>query len=306
MIEKEKKIWMDGEWIDWEQAQVHVLIHSLHYGLGVFEGIRAYRHPDDRPVIFRLEEHLTRLFDSCRLISMDLKWTNEELTEACRNIISLNEMKEGYIRPLVFAGDHAMGLYAPDNPIRACIIAWKWGPYLGRDSLKAGIHCKISSFARHHVNISLVKAKLTGQYTNSILARKEAKLAGYDEAILLDSQGYLAEGTGENLFLIKKGVLYTPDASCSILDGITRNTILTLAREEGIPTVETRLTRDQLYLADEAFLTGTAAELIPIREVDNRLIGERQAGPITRHLQQRYFNIVTGHDQTHPEWYTYV
>ena len=215
-------------------------------------------------------------------------------------------MAEGYIRPMVFVGEGAMGIYVPNNPIRATVIAWKWGAYLGEEALKKGIRCKISSFARHHINISLAKAKMMGQYTNSVLAKREAKLGGYDEAIMLDSSGYVSEGSGENIFLVKKGVLHTPDLSSSILEGITRDTILQIAREEGIPVHEGRITRDQLWLADECFFTGTAAEVTPVREVDDRAVGDGTVGPITRRLQERFFDIVRGSDNSHVEWLTKV
>jgi branched-chain amino acid aminotransferase len=234
------------------------------------------------------------------------RFTKEQLETACVELLRVNGMEEGYLRPLVYLGDGAMGVYAPNNPVRTSVIAWKWGSYLGDEALANGIRCKISSFARHHVNISLAKGKITGQYTNSVLAKREAKMGGYDEAIMLDAQGYVSEGSGENLFVVKHGVLITPDLSSSILEGITRDTVLTLAREEGIPVHETRLTRDQLWLADEAFFTGTAAELTPIREVDNRPIGEGAVGPITKRLQARFFDVVRGGDTSHPEWLTKV
>jgi branched-chain amino acid aminotransferase len=215
-------------------------------------------------------------------------------------------MTDGYIRPMIFVGEGAMGLYAPTNPIRTSIIAWSWGAYLGEEALKTGIRAKISSFARHHINISLAKAKMTGQYTNSVLAKREAKLGGYDEAILLDANGYVSEGSGENIFVVKRGTLYTPDLSCSILEGITRDTMIALARDMGLPVVEGRITRDQLWLADEVFFTGTAAEVTPVREVDNRTVGEGSVGPITRKIQARFFDVVRGTDASHPEWLTRV
>ena len=306
MVEKLKKIWLDGEMIDWDDATVHVLTHSLHYGVGAFEGIRAYKHKDGTTQIFRLREHIDRLFDSCKLVLMQPKFNREQLMQACIETIRVNGLAEGYLRPLIFVGDGAMGVYAPDNPVRATVIAWKWGTYLGEDALLKGIRCKISSFARHHINVSLAKGKISGQYTNSVLAKREVKLAGYDEAIMLDPNGYVSEGSGENIFLVKGGALLTPDLSSSILEGITRDSVLTLAREENIPVQETRLTRDQLWLADEAFFTGTAAELTPIREVDNRAIGDGTVGPITKRLQARFFDVVRGGDTTHPEWLTKV
>jgi branched-chain amino acid aminotransferase len=225
---------------------------------------------------------------------------------ACMETLRQNEMVDGYIRPLVYMGEGAMGIYAPQNPVRTTIIAWKWGSYLGDEALKNGIRAKVSSFARLHVNVSLAKGKITGQYTNSVLAKREAKFAGYDEAILLDTNGYVSEGSGENIFVVRKGVLYTPDLSCSILEGITRETVMTLARELGLPVVETRLTRDQLWLADEVFMTGTAAEVTPVREIDDRSIGEGSTGPITKKIQARFFEVVRGSDSSHPEWLTRV
>jgi branched-chain amino acid aminotransferase len=306
MVDKLQKIWMDGELVDWDEAKVHVLTYSLHYGLAAFEGIRAYKRANGGTYVFRLKDHVDRLYDTCKLTLLQPKFTREQIHAACVDTLRANGMAEGYIRPLIFLGDGAMGIYAPNNPVRAAVICWKWGAYLGEEALKRGIRCKISSFARHHINIGLSKAKMTGQYTNSVLAKREAKFAGYDEAILLDTSGYVSEGSGENIFIIKKGVLHTPDLSSSILEGITRDTILQLAREEGLPVQEGRITREQLWLADEAFLTGTAAEVTPIREVDDRTIGEGGMGPITRRLQERFFEVVRGNDASHPEWLTKV
>ncbi len=305
-VEKGRKIWVDGEFVDWDAAQVHVLTHSLHYGLAAFEGIRAYKRADGATYVFRLREHVERLFDSCRMALLVPKPTREAVEQACVETLRQNGMDDGYIRPIVFVGEGAMGIYAPHNPVRTSVIAWKWGAYLGDDALKNGIRAKISSLSRLHVNVSLAKAKITGQYTNSILAKREAKFGGYDEAILLDTSGYVSEGSGENIFVVKKGVLYTPDLSCSILEGITRDSVMTLARELGLPVVEARLTRDQLWLADEVFLTGTAAEVTPVREIDNRTIGGGSMGPITKRLQTRFFEVVRGSDASHPEWLTRV
>jgi branched-chain amino acid aminotransferase len=306
MVDKVQKIWLDGELVPWDDARVHLLTHSLHYGLGAFEGIRAYARADGQSYVFRLREHVDRLFDSCKLILLEPKFTRDAIANACTELLRKNGMPEGYLRPIVFVGDGAMGIYAPNNPVRTAIAAWKWGAYLGEEALKKGIRCKISSFARHHVNVSLAKAKMMGQYTNSVLAKREAKLGGYDEAILLDTQGYVSEGSGENIFVVKKGVLLTPDLSSSILEGVTRDTIIKLAREEGIPVEEGRITRDQLWLADEAFFTGTAAEITPIREVDDRAIGDGTVGVVTRRLQERFFGIVRGSDTSHVEWLTKV
>jgi branched-chain amino acid aminotransferase len=306
MVDKVKKIWSDGEFVEWDDAKFHVLTHSFHYGLGVFEGIRAYRRGNGRTAIFRLDAHLERLFDGCRLCMLEPRVTPSQLAEAHLELLRQNQMDEGYLRPMIYIGDGAMGVFPGNNPIRSLVVAWKWGAYLGADALKSGIRTKISSWQRHHINVSLAKGKIMGQYTNSVLAKREAKLGGYDEAILLDTQGYVSEGSGENLFLVKKGVLITPPLSSSILAGITRDTVITLAREEGIPVSEERVTRDQLYLADETFFTGTAAEITPIREVDDRKIGDGKPGPLTLRIQKRFFDLVKGNDESHPEWFSYV
>jgi len=304
MVDKQQKIWMDGEMVEWDAAQVHVLTHSLHYGLGAFEGIRAYKRGNGQSAVFRLKEHIDRLFDTCKMTLLMPRFSREQISQACLDVLRANGMNEGYLRPIVYLGEGAMGIYAPNNPIRSSIIAWRWGAYLGDEALKKGIRCKISSFARHHINVSLAKAKMMGQYTNSVMAKREAKFGGYDEAILLDTQGFVSEGSGENIFIVKNGVLMTPDLSSSILAGITRDTVITLAREEGFTVQECRITRDQLWLADEAFFTGTAAEVTPIREVDDRTIGEGAPGPITKRLQARFFDVVKGSDTSHPEWLT--
>jgi branched-chain amino acid aminotransferase len=306
MVDKVKKIWLDGELVDWDAANVHLMTHSLHYGLAAFEGIRAYKRADGGTYVFRLHEHVDRLFDSCKMCLLKPEYTREQVIRVCGEVLRANGMTEGYLRPMVFVGEGAMGIYAPTNPVRTAVIAWKWGAYLGEEALKNGIRAKISSFARHHINVSLAKAKMTGQYTNSVLAKREAKLAGYDEAILLDSNGYVSEGSGENIFVVRKGVITTPDLSCSILEGITRDTVITLARELGMTVVEGRLTRDQLWLGDEVFLTGTAAEVTPVREVDNRTVGDGTVGPLTKRIQQRFFEVVRGSDTSHPEWLTKV
>jgi len=304
MVDRLEKIWLDGNLVPWDEAKVHVLTHTLHYGLGAFEGIRAYKRADGRSAVFRLREHIDRLFDSAKLLLMPMPYTREQVIAGSLELLRANKLEEAYLRPIAFVGEGAMGIYAPNNPTRISIIAWKWGAYLGHEALADGIRGKIASFARNHVNIALNKAKMMGQYTNSILAKREAKLGGYDEAILLDAQGYVSEGSGENIFMVRKGTLVTPPLSASILAGITRDTILTLAREEGIPVAEDRITRDELWLADEAFFTGTAAEVTPIREIDNRAIGEGKPGPITKRLQARFFEVVKGSDATHPEWLT--
>jgi branched-chain amino acid aminotransferase len=305
MVDRLDKIWMDGTLVPWDDAKVHVLTHSLHYGLGAFEGIRAYKRADGRTSVFRLREHIDRLLDSAKLLLMPMPFDREQLIKGCVDVLRANKLAEGYIRPIAFVGEGAMGIYV-NNPTKVSIVAWKWGAYLGQEGLTQGIRAKISSFARHHINVGLNKAKMMGQYTNSILAKREAKLGGYDEAILLDPTGYVSEGSGENIFIVRKGCLCTPPLSSSILAGITRDTVLTLAREEGLTVHEERITRDELYLADEVFFTGTAAEVTPIREVDNRQIGEGKPGPVTKRLQSRYFDVVKGSDTTHPEWLTPV
>jgi branched-chain amino acid aminotransferase len=306
MVDKVEKIWMDGELVNWDDAKVHVLTHTIHYGLGAFEGIRAYKRTDGSTTIFRLRDHIERLLNSCKLINLKPRYSEEQLCKSCVELVRHNRMDEAYLRPLVYVGEGAMGVHAPNNPVRAFIVAYKWGAYLGHEALEGGIRAKISSWQRHHINVSLAKAKMMGQYTNSVLAKGEAKLGGYDEAILLDTQGFVSEGSGENLFLVKKGTLYTPPLYASILAGITRDAVLTIAREEGMPVSEEMLTRDQLYLADEAFFTGTAAEITPIREVDHRTIGAGTMGDVTRRLQERFYAIAKGSDASHPEWLTRV
>lgn len=306
MVDKLSKIWLDGELVAWDEARIPILTHSLHYGLGAFEGIRAYKRENGKSYVFRLREHIDRLFDTCRMVLLAPKFTRDQLMQACIDTLRANGLEEGYLRPVVFLGEGAMGIYAPNNPVRTSVIAWKWGAYLGDEALKSGIRAKISSFARHHINVSLAKAKMMGQYTNSVLAKREAKFGGYDEAILLDANGFVSEGSGENIFIVKKGVIHTPDLSSSILEGITRDTIITIAREMGLTVQEGRITRDQLWLADEVFFTGTAAEVTPVREVDNRPIGDGVVGPITKKLQTKFFDIVRGSDASHSEWLTAV
>jgi len=305
MVEKAKLIWLDGEFIPWEQAQVHILTHTLHYGLGVFEGIRAYHCADGRTAIFRLPEHIRRLFDSAHVMQMEIPFSQQHIEEVCAEILRLNGQKEAYLRPLVFVGDGVMGLNPAGNAIRVAVISWVWGAYLGDEGLMKGVRVKTSAFTRHHVRIMMTKTKTVGNYVNSILAKREAIQSGFDEAILLDTEGYVAEASGENIFMVKAGVVKTPPLT-SILPGITRDCILTLARDLGIPVKEGRFSLDDLYLADEAFLTGTAAELTPIREVDGRVIGSGKPGPITQQLQPAYFAVVKGQDQRYERWLTYI
>jgi branched-chain amino acid aminotransferase len=306
MVDKVKKVWLDGEFVDWDDAKIHVLTHSFHYGLAAFEGIRAYKRADGGTYVFRLREHIDRLFDSCKMCLLKPEFTREQVMAACCETLRTNGMSDGYLRPMVFIGEGAMGIYAPSNPVRTLVAGWKWGAYLGEEALRNGIRAKMSSFARLHVNVNLAKAKVTGQYTNSVLAKREAKLAGYDEAILLDANGYVSEGSGENIFVVRKGIIYTPDLSCSILEGITRDSVIALARESGLTVVEERITRDQLWLADEVFFTGTAAEVTPVREVDNRTVGDGTVGPVTKRIQARFFEVARGNDTSHPEWLTRV
>lgn len=304
MADRDGVIWYDGELVPWRNATTHVLTHTLHYGMGVFEGVRAYNTPDGT-AIFRLEAHTDRLFDSAHIMGMKIPFTKEEINEATRAAVRENNLESAYIRPMAFYGSEAMGLRASGLKVQVIVAAWHWGAYMGDEALKVGIKVRTSSFTRHHVNISMTRAKANGNYINSMLALQEAISGGADEAMLLDPEGYVAEGSGENIFLVKNGVVYTPEVT-SCLNGITRNTILTLAEELGIPVVEKRITRDEVYIADEAFFTGTAAEVTPIREVDGRQIGAGRRGPVTEKLQTAYFDLVTGKTSAHAEWRTLV
>ncbi|MBX9757004.1 MAG: branched-chain amino acid transaminase [Pseudomonadaceae bacterium] len=304
MADRDGVIWYDGELVPWRDATTHVLTHTLHYGMGVFEGVRAYNTPEGT-AIFRLEAHTDRLFDSAHIMNMKIPFTKEELNEATRAAVRENNLESAYIRPMVFYGSEAMGLRATGLKVRVIVAAWHWGAYMGEEALKTGIKVRTSSFTRHHVNISMTRAKANGNYINSMLALQEAISGGADEAMLLDTEGYVAEGSGENIFLVRNGVVYTPEVT-SCLNGITRNTILTLAAELGIQVIEKRITRDEVYIADEAFFTGTAAEVTPIREVDGRTIGIGSRGPVTEKLQKAYFDLVTGQTSAHSEWRTLV
>ncbi len=300
---KTEKIWLDGQLIPWDDAKVHVLTHALHYGMAVFEGIRAYEGKQGT-AIFRHREHAKRLLDSGHILMMKIPYTVEQIMEATREVMRVNKLKHGYIRPIAFIGDGEMGLHAVDNPIRVMIAAWPWGTYLGEEGLKKGIRCKISSFSRHHINSSLNKAKASANYVNSILAKREAIKGGYQEAILLDTEGYVAEATGENIFMVKDGVVKTTPKGAAILDGITRASVIQLLGEMKTPiqVVEQKFTRDELYLADEIFLTGTAAEITPVREVDDRQIGAGIPGPITKQVQDLFFRIVRGEEERYLSW----
>lgn len=295
---------MDGSFVEWADANVHVMTHSLHYGLAAFEGIRCYKGKTGS-AIFRLPEHVDRLFESAHISMLEMPYDKKQVANAIVETVRVNRFDACYIRPLVFIGHGAMGLYPGDNPIRLAIAAWKWGAYLGEDALAKGMRACISSFTRHHVNVSMTRGKISGYYVNSILAKREAKANGYDEAILLDPEGYVSEGTGENVFMVRKGRIKTTPLT-SILEGITRNSVIDLAREQGIPVSEERFTRDELYIADEVFVTGTAAELTPVRELDNRRIGTGKPGSITQALQQRFFSTVRGEDSSHESWLTRI
>jgi len=304
-LEKTEKIWFDGELIAWDAARVHVLTHTLHYGLGVFEGIRCYETKTGTPNIFRLPEHVDRLIGSAHILGIVVPFSADDLLRACIETVSANRMKSCYIRPLIFLGDGEMGLAAIHNPIRVAIAVWPWGAYLGEEGVQKGVRLKTSSFQRPHVNTSMTKAKTVGNYVNSILASREAKSSGFDEAMLLDTDGYVAECSGENIFVVKEGrVKTTPHTS--ILPGITRNTVLTLLRDAGVECEEQRFSRDEAYLADEAFMTGTAAEVTPVREIDGRRIGAGHPGPITRALQEQYAAVVRGDDERYGHWLTPV
>ena len=288
-----EKIWFDGELVRWEDAKVHVLSHGLHYGTAYFEGIRCYELADGRSAIFRLEDHLQRLADSGKILGFPLPYTVERLCQATQEVIRANNLKACYVRPLAFLGLGELGLYAPKNPVNVCIAVWPWGAYLGDDGIKNGIRAKVSSYTRHHVNATMTKSKTSANYVNSVLAKAEVKKAGYDEAIMLDTEGYVSEASGENIFIVRGGKIKTTPLT-SILPGITRDSIIVLARDKAYEVIEERFTRDELYLADEAFFTGTAAELTPIREVDDRQIGEGRRGPITEDIQSTFFDVIKG------------
>lgn len=303
-MDKSEWIWMDGKFVPWAEANVHVLTHTLHYGLGTFEGVRCYKLVDGRSAIFRLPEHVRRLRDSAHILGIEIPFSQEELSEACLETLRRNRLDECYVRPLVFLGDGEMGL-AATNPVRVAIAAWRWGAYLGDEGKQKGITAKISSFHRLHSNTLMSKAKTVGNYVNSILASQEARSGGFGEALMLDTEGFVAEGSGENLFVVRDGVVRTPGAH-SILPGITRDTAIRLLRESGLDVREERVTRDDLYVADEIFLTGTAVEVTPVREVDRRRVGDGTPGPVTRQMQKRYDEVVRGGDPKHASWLSYL
>jgi branched-chain amino acid aminotransferase len=304
MADRDGWIWMDGQFVPWRDAKIHVLTHTLHYGMGVFEGVRAYK-TDSGSAIFRLKEHTQRLLNSAKIFQMKVPYDAATLADAQCEVVRRNNLESCYLRPLVWIGSEKMGIRAIDNTIHCAIAAWPWGAYLGEEGLSKGIRVKTSSFARHHVNVSLVRAKACGYYINSILANQEVTANGYDEALLLDTEGYVSEGAGENVFIVRGGKIYTPDlASC--LDGITRDAVLTMAQDMGIQVVEKRITRDEMYCADEAFFSGTAAEITPIRELDDRTIGAGSRGPITEKLQSLFFDVVSGKAPAYRHWITQI
>ena len=304
MADRDGVIWYDGKMVPWREATTHVLTHTLHYGMGVFEGVRAYETPNGA-AIFRLQEHTDRLFRSAHILGMKMPFDKATINEAQRAVVRENGLKSGYLRPMAFYGAEAMGISAKNLSVHVIVAAWPWGAYLGQEALERGIRVKTSSFSRHHSNVTMCKAKANGNYMNSILAHKEAEMDGYDEALLLDVDGFVSEGSGENIFIVRDRKLYTPDPS-SALVGLTRDTIIQLAEENGLQVIEKRITRDEVYIADEAFFTGTAAEVTPIRELDNRVIGEGARGPITAKLQAAYFDCVYGRSPAHAEWLTPV
>ncbi|MBN9370292.1 branched-chain amino acid transaminase [Hydrogenophaga sp. YM1] len=305
MSDRDGKIWMDGQLVDWRDAKIHVLTHTLHYGCGAFEGVRAYDTVNGT-AIFRLQEHTERLFNSAKILRMKIPFTVEQVNEAQKDVIRANGLKSGYIRPLTWIGDKKLGVSPKGNTIHLSVAAWAWGAYLGDEGMKRGIRVKTSSYTRHHVNITMTQAKAVSNYTNSILANTEATDEGYDEALLLDSSGFVSEGAGENIFVVKGGVIYTPDLSAGALNGITRNTVFHIAKDLGLEIVQKRITRDEVYIADEAFFTGTAAEVTPIRELDRIELGSGSRGPITEKIQSAFFDIVNGRNPKYAHWLTKV
>jgi branched-chain amino acid aminotransferase len=305
MSDRDGKIWMDGEMVNWRDAKIHVLSHTLHYGCGAFEGVRAYQTPKGT-AIFRLREHTERLFNSAKILRMKIPFSIEQVMDAQRAVVRENKLESAYLRPLTWIGDKKLGVSPKGNTIHLMVAAWTWGAYLGEEGLSRGIRVKTSSYTRHHVNITMTQAKAVSNYTNSILANMEATDDGYDEAMLLDSAGFVSEGAGENLFVIKDGVVYTPDLSAGALNGITRNTIFSICKDLGLEIKEKRITRDEVYICDEAFFTGTAAEVTPIRELDRIELGRGSRGPITEKIQTAFFEIVKGRNPKYAEWLTLV
>jgi len=304
MADRDGVIWYDGKLVPWREATTHVLTHSLHYGLAVFEGLRAYK-TDAGTAIFRLKEHTDRLFNSAHIFMMKMPWDKETVLEAQKEVVRANKLDACYVRPIAFYGSEKMGVSPKGAQVHLAIAAWPWGAYLGADGLEKGIRVKTASFARHHINVTMCRAKFSGTYANSILANQEALEHGYDEAMLLDVDGYVAEGSGENLFIVKNGKLYEPELTSALI-GITRDAVITMARDSGLEVEARRLTRDDVYIADEAFFTGTAAEITPIRELDSRVIGSGKRGPITEKLQSTFFDLVNGRSKKYQQWLTYV
>ncbi len=302
MSDRDGKIWMDGQMVEWRDAKIHVLTHTLHYGCGAFEGVRAYKTADGGTSIFRLEEHTDRLFNSAKILRMVIPFTKEQVMNAMRASVRDNGLESAYIRPLIWIGDKRLGVSPKGNTIHLMVAAWLWGAYLGEEGLKRGIRVKTSSYTRHHVNITMTQAKAVSNYTNSILANMEVTDDGYDEALLLDPSGFVSEGAGENIFVVKDGVIYTPDLSAGALNGITRNTVFHIAKDLGLEIVQKRITRDEVYIADEAFFTGTAAEVTPIRELDRIELSEGSRGPITEKVQSAFFDIVGGKNPKYAHW----
>ena len=305
-IKKLDTIWLDGSLVPWDSAAEHLLAHTMHYGVGAFEGIRAYQRADGRTALFRLREHIDRLFDSCAICTMEPAFNRDQLMAACAEVVKSNKMSSAYLRPLIYLGYGALGLGSFEPPVRTMVACYEWGAYLGDEGLKKGIRCMIGGFTRANSNAVMNKGKICGQYVTSVLAKRMAIKSGFDEALMLDPQGYVAEGTGENIFVIKNGVVRTPPTSSAILAGITRDTAIQLLREHGVDVREEAIARDELYVADEVFLTGTAAEITPVRDIDHRKIGRGEAGPITRGVQESFFSIVKGSDTKHDAWLTYV
>jgi branched-chain amino acid aminotransferase len=305
-IKKLDTIWVDGSLVPWDQATEHLLAHTIHYGVGAFEGIRAYQRADGRSAIFRLGEHIERLLDSCTICTIDCPYTRDQLMAACTEVVRANRLPACYLRPLIYLGYGALGLGSLDSPVRTMVACYEWGAYLGDEGLRRGIRCMVSGFTRANSNAVMNKGKICGQYVPSVLAKRMANKSGFEEALMLDPQGYVAEGSGENIFLVKHGVVRTPPTSSAILAGITRDTAIQLLREQGVEVREEPISRDELYIAEEVFLTGTAAEITPVREIDHRRIGRGESGPVTRRLQETFFSIVKGSDSRHDHWLTYL
>jgi len=301
LADRDGTIWMDGKMVDWRDAKIHVLTHTLHYGCGVFEGVRAYQTTNGT-AIFRLQEHTQRLFNSAKILRMHIPFTQEQVNDAQKSVLRANGLDAGYLRPLVWLGSEKLGVSPKGNTVHLMVAAWPWGAYLGDEGMQRGIRVKTSSYTRHHVNITMTQAKAVSNYTNSILANMEALDDGYDEALLLDASGFVSEGSGENVFIIKNGVVYTPDLSAGALNGITRDTVLHICRDLGLDLVQKRITRDEVYIADEAFFSGTAAEITPIRELDRITIGSGSRGPITEKIQSAFFDIVNGRNPKYAHW----